>query len=382
MPPPPVRGLPRGLVPILAVAIVAVLALIGVSLSQRATPAPQLTSVSITTIPKGATIELDGKPAGAASDGVFVAQGLEVGRAYPVVARLAGYQPRQAVVQPRAGSNQVTLELEATAATVRLASTPSGAHVKIADADVGVTPMELTTLAPGQRATIVLQKPGYADVHADIDVPQPGKELQVELALAVSPDFARVHVQSDPPGAAIVRDGERLADVTPATVLVEAGRPQHFTVTLDHHVPIEIAAFTPPPGAEITKSVKLVDGVTLAVDTNAESAKISIAGAPHCQAQPAPLACVVGAGTYMVDVSGAAGAHAVRPVQVHGADVAVKIDFGFVDAPEGKKIVVGTGPAVKRAALEVGTRSVTIADDAGTHVATVKVRAGKTTKAE
>ncbi len=381
-PAPASRGLPRGLVPILGIAILAVLALIGISVSQRVnTPAPVLTSVSITTIPKGATIELDGKPAGAATDGVFVAQGLEVGRAYPVVARLAGYQPRQAVVQPRAGTNQVTLELEATAALVRLSTVPPGAHVILADADVGVTPLELTTLPPGQRATLVLQKPGYTNLTADVDVPRPGKELQIQLALEVSRDFARVHVVSEPPGAAILRDGERLADVTPAVVLVEAGKPQHFTVALDKHVPAELV-FTPAPGADITKTVKLPDGFTLTVESNATDAKLSVVGAPRCQAQASPLRCVVGAGTYTVEVTGAAGARAAHPVQVKTEDVALKIDFGFVEAADGKKIVLGPAPGVKRAALEVGTRSVTVADDAGTHVVSAKIRAGKTTKVE
>lgn len=376
------RALPRGLVPILGVAILAVLALIGISVSQRvSTPAPVLTSVSITTIPKGATIELDGKPAGAATDGVFVAQGLEVGRAYPVVARLAGYQPRQAVVQPRAGANQVTLELEATAALVRLTTVPPGAHVILADADLGVTPLELTTLPPGQRATLVLQKPGYTNLTADVDVPRPGKELQIQLALEVSRDFARVHVVSEPPGAAIMRDGERLADVTPAVVLVEAGKPQHFTVALDKHVPAELV-FTPAPGADITKTVKLPDGFALTVESNAVDAKLTVVGAPHCQAQPSPLRCVVGAGTYTIDVTGAAGARAAHPVLVRTEDVALKIDFGFVEAADGKKIVLGAAPGVKRAALEVGTRSVTVADDAGTHVVSAKIHAGKTTKVE
>ena len=318
--------------------------------------------MSITTIPKGATIELDGKPAGAATDGVFVAQGLEVGRAYPVVARLAGYQPRQAVVQPRAGSNQVTIELEATAATVRLASTPSGAHVRSRQADVGLTPIELTTLPPGQRTTILLQKPGYANLTEDIDVPQPGKELQVQLALAVSPDFARVRIESEPPGAAISREGQRLADVTPpAVVLVEANKPQHFTLTLDHHVPVDIPAFMPQPRRrEHEDGVKLVAGVTLTVETNGarqredhDRRRAALPGgavaarvhrrAGHVQrsTSPGPLA-----------------AHATRtPVQVRGADVATHFDFGLIEAAEGKKIVFGAGPGARESQIEAGART-------------------------
>ena len=380
--PVPAPRLPRGVVPGLAVMIVAVLALIAVAAWPRLFGGAPLTSVAITTIPKGATIELDGKPAGAATDGVFVAQGLEIGRAYPVVARLDGYQPRQAVVQPRVGTNQVTLELEATVATVAIESTPTGAHVLVAHVDLGATPISLTTLPPGQSAQIQLQKPGYLTATHEVHVPGPGKELQAQWALEVSPDFARVHFVSEPAGATILRDGERLPDLTPATILVAAGTPQHFTLTLDHHVPVVFPPFTPPAGGVLERAGKLADGRALTVETNAEQAKISVAGAPHCQAQAAPLHCVLAAGAYLVDVTGAAGAHATHPIQIAGNDVTARIEFGFVEAPDGKTIVVGTGPGVKRAALEAGTRTITIADDAGTHTASVEVRPGKTARVE
>ena len=52
--PAPARSLPRGVVPVLAVAILAVLALIGVAVSQRiSVPPPERAAVSITTIPQG-----------------------------------------------------------------------------------------------------------------------------------------------------------------------------------------------------------------------------------------------------------------------------------------------------------------------------------------
>jgi hypothetical protein len=381
--PAPAPRLPRGVVPILAVAIVAVLALIGVAAWPRLAGGKlQLASVSITTIPKGATIELDGKPAGAASDGVFVAQGLEVGRAYPVVARLDGYQPRQAVVQPRTGTNEVTLELEATAATVRLTSQPAGAHVIAADGkDLGVTPVELTTLPPRGHAKLILRKPGFLDLAEDLSVPGPGKELDIQVALELSGDFARVHLTSDPAGATISHDGERLADLTPATVLVEAGKPQHFTLTLEGRVPAEIPAFTPAAGADVAKAAKLVEGVHLTLSTNATDPKLSVAVVPGCQAAASTLSCLVAPGTYTVEVGGAMGVHIKKTVQVT-ADATVAIEVGFVEAPEGKKIVIGTAPGVARVALEAGTRTVTVTDDAGSHVATVKVRAGKTTKVE
>jgi hypothetical protein len=61
--------------------------------------------------------------------------------------------------------------------------------------------------------------------------------------------------------------------------------------------------------------------------------------------------------------------------------VAVKFDFGTVEAPAGKTIQVG-GAKVKKALFEVGVHTVTVVDDDGTtHDAKVTVAAGKTVTA-
>ncbi|MBA3458142.1 MAG: hypothetical protein H0T42_33990, partial [Deltaproteobacteria bacterium] len=117
---------PRGVIAILVTAIVATIALVFVAAWPRLF-GTEKTEVMIRTVPGGALVEVEGKNAGTAADGTLVVRDLEVGRVYPVVARLEGYEPRQAVVQPRAGSNAVTLELVALAPTVSIETQPSGA---------------------------------------------------------------------------------------------------------------------------------------------------------------------------------------------------------------------------------------------------------------
>src|SRR5207248_9258822 len=105
MPPPP----PRGLVTALAVAIVAVLGLVGIAAWPRIFGGRKTAPVTFVTVPKGALIEIEGRNEGTTTDGKIVRE-LEIGRAYPVVARLDGYEAKEVVVQPASGTNQVTFE--------------------------------------------------------------------------------------------------------------------------------------------------------------------------------------------------------------------------------------------------------------------------------
>jgi hypothetical protein len=92
----------RGVVGVLAAAIAVVLVLLAIVAWQRlGGSAKKMTNVTFTTVPKGATIEIEGRNEGTTTDGTLV-RSLEVGRAYPVVAKLEGYDPKTAVVQPQA----------------------------------------------------------------------------------------------------------------------------------------------------------------------------------------------------------------------------------------------------------------------------------------
>jgi hypothetical protein len=376
---PPPASTPRGLIGILSAAILAVLALAVVAAWPRLTSHKATTDVTFATNPKGATIEVEGRNVGTASDGTLVVHGLEVGRAYPVVAHLDGYEPKTEVVQPSAKGDRVTFDLHALAASVELDSQPTGATIEIEGKPAGTTPITLTTLPPSTHVAVTFKKSGYQDAVGELAVPGPGKTMRFVQPLSVNDDLARIKLDSDPPGAQVTQNGQLLAGVTtPAEVLVEAGKPQHFTLTLPDHVPLTIAPFTPERGAVgITKGGKLLEGAKLTIKTNLDNAKVTVSGAPHCKDLEVPGECVLAPGSYIVDFTGPEGARATHTVNVAAKPATTDFEFGTVEAAQGKKLAGG----VTKLALEAGTRTVTVTDDAGTHTATVKVKAGATVTA-
>ena len=381
---PRAAATPKGLIAILTAAIVATLALVVVAAWPRLMGGVKKADVTIHTTPAGATIEVEGKNAGTAVDGNLKVRDLEVGRAYPVVARLDGYEPKQAVVQPREGANDVTLVLAALAATVSLDSSPSGAAIEIDGVSAGTTPLIVRTLVPGKTVTVVFKKAGYKDATASLEVPGPGKETKLIQPLPVSADLARIKVTSEPPGAQVVQNGMVLASVTtPAEVLVEAGKPVKFTLTMPNKVPAVIETFTPGRGADgVVKHGKLVDGTLLNVTSNLEG-KANVGSAAHCANLELPAECMLAPGTYYIDVTvtpqNAVGGRVTRKVVVGSKAVNENVDFGYVEAPPNKVLQLGAGPGVRRALFEVGTRKVTVGGgDEPPKSVTVKVTAGAT----
>jgi hypothetical protein len=297
-----------------------------------------------------------------------------------VTARLEGYEPKSAVVQPQSGANQLTLQLAARSSIVVIESQPPGATVEVDSTDVGVTPLTLATLSPGTNVQVVLKKSGFSPTTSSVAVPAPGKEVRLVQVLAVSEDLARIRLESEPPGAQVVQNGQLLAGVqTPADILVEAGKPQRFVFTLPKHVPAVIDTFTPPRGATgVTKSGTLVPGSTLHIEATTD-AKVNVTLAPHCRELPTPADCVVAPGTYLIELV-VQGAKITRNVRVTADDRTEKFDLGFVEPAAGKQLLFG-GQKLKRLALEAGPRIVTILDEAGQRQVSVRVKAGATVTA-
>jgi hypothetical protein len=367
---------PRGLIAALSIAIVAVLALIAIAAWPRIFRGGETTQVTFTTIPKGATIEIEGRNEGTTEAGTLVRE-LVVGRAYPVVAKLDGYEPRTSVVQPQKGGSHVTFELIARTATVFLDTQPSGATVEVDGKALGTTPLTITTLAPASAAQYTIKKPGYHVASGTLDVPAPGKELRVLLPLAVSDELARIKLTSEPAGAQVYQNGQLLAGVqTPAEVLVEAGKTQRFMLALPGYVPAFIDPFAPARGAVgVTKAAKLVPGVAVKVEATHEG-RVTISGAPHCRELAPPAECVLAAGTYAVEFL-APPTRVTHQVAVAGKPLTDKFELGFVEAADGKQLEVG-GKHVKKALFEAGQRTVAVVEDGATKSVQVRVKANGT----
>ncbi|HEU4612579.1 MAG TPA: hypothetical protein VFS15_10900, partial [Kofleriaceae bacterium] len=127
------------------------------------------------------------------------------------------------------------------------------------------------------------------------------------------------------------------------------------------------------------KTAKLVPGTPLTLQATLEG-KLTVAGAPHCKDLVAPAECVLAPGTYNVDFV-ATGTKATHKVKVGTKPVTERFEFGHVEAADGKQIMLG-GKAMKKALFEAGLRTVTVADDAGTHNVQVRVKANGTVTAK
>jgi hypothetical protein len=373
----PAPGVSPNVIRALVAAIVVMCGLIGFVAWGRLFGGKKTTEITFTTVPVGAQVELEGHNFGSTTSGSLAVRDLEVGRAYAVVARLPGYVAKHEVVQPRAGGGQVEIQLTALAATVDVDTTPTGATIAVDGSPRGQTPVTLTTLAPSTSVTLAFGKPGYRAVTTKLEVPGPGSEVRIVQPLAVDEALARVKLSSAPSGATITQNGQLLAGVvTPAEVLVEGGKPVRFVIALPHRVPGVIESFTPPRGGDgIEKHVRLADGATLHVAANVEG-KISIAGAPHCQALALPADCVLAKGTYEIQLTGPATL--TREVTLGDRDRDERIELGFVDAGRGKQLVAAPGVLVHHMAIEAGPHQVTVSDEAGTHAVAIRVKPGAT----
>jgi len=368
---------PRGLIAVLSLAILATLALIAVMAWPRFFGNTGRANVTVHAV-DGATIEVEGRNAGTVRGGALVVPGLEIGRPYPVVARLDGYEPGSTIVQPRIGGSEITLQLAAQPATVVLDTIPTGATVAIDGKPAGTTPVTVTTLAAGTSVEVAFERAGYQRATARLAVPRPGKETRLVQPLVVTPELARVKLISDPPGAQVAQNGQLVPGVTtPAEVLVEAGKPVRFTLSLPDHVPLSLEPITPARGDELQREAKLVKGVALRVTATVD-AKATVTGALHCQALATPATCVLAPGKYAVEVTASPVGRFARKVTMTTRAQDVALELGIVEAAPGKLLEFGD-QGVRRAVLEAGSRQVTVKDEAGTHTATVSVKAGATT---
>jgi hypothetical protein len=362
-------------------AIVLLLALIAMVAYPRFTRTPT-TSVTIATEPAGATIEIDGSARGVSTGGSLTVAGLQVGRAYRVVARLDGHSPAETVFQPADGPpTNLSLRLVPRSSTVLIDSDPRGATVMAGTTELGTTPVTVTTFAPGSEVPVTFRQTGYAEVTRSIRVPAAGGEAQVLQSLTISPDFATLVVTSEPSGAEVYVDRKRQLGITTPTreILVESGQKHVVTVRLPKHAPATIAVTPGQSARNVPVHAKLVPGAAITVDANLE-ARGAVAGVKGCERQPLPFDCPVPAGKYTVEIETTRMVGATRRVvEVVDDTVEVRAAFGWVEAPAGKQIVLGARRAAK-VAFEEGTRKVQVADEAGT-VTPVEVRitAGRAT---
>jgi serine/threonine protein kinase len=146
----------------------------------------------------------------------------------------------------------------ARAPSVFVTSRPQGAQILVDGVETGLTtPAPITGLSAGAEVAVSVRLPGY-------DAPQPqtarveaGSQAQVLLALA--PSEHRVRIDSDPAGAAIIRDGA-VVGTTPAAIgplRVDYRDGADFVVRLDGYFDERVAVDWEAGAAESSVRVAL-----------------------------------------------------------------------------------------------------------------------------
>ncbi len=281
--------------------------------------------VTVTTIPRGATIELDGQVVGHARTGTLEIADLEPGRAYQVIARLEGHEATRSVVKLDAGPNAVTFELQALAA-LELDSDPTGAKVEVDGKLVGSTPFTLTSGVPGSTVALGFERVGYRTATARIQLPPRGNRKRFVQPLERSDEFVLVHFVSVPPGAEVRRTGQSSSvdhTYTPTDLFVEANQEQRFTLTMPKHVPFMIAPFTPIRGTRsLEKGGTLEKGATLRIEGRLGTARVT--RAPHCSDVTLPFDCTLAPGSYGVEYRGPDSTKLTRTVTMTSEDAVIR----------------------------------------------------------
>ena len=144
---------------------------------------------------------------------------------YSLEVRKDGYQPMQTALQIKAGDvSDQKVSLESLAKGLFISSRPPGADVFINGAkQSGQTPVTLP-LAPGQY-NLVLRLPGYEAYAGSVQVKDniQTRLEDVELREKSTSRVAWAQVETTPPGAEILVDGNPTGQTTPARVQVPAG---------------------------------------------------------------------------------------------------------------------------------------------------------------
>jgi serine/threonine protein kinase len=227
-----------------------------------APPAPADGQLIVSSIPMGATVEIEGR-AGQQWKAPQTVPGLTAGT-YKVTFSMPGYATETRTVQVTGGARTpIDVRLNAVKGFITVTGTPSGAHVLINGKDTGkVTPIEFL-VEPGTQ-TIIVRKQGFLDATTDLKVAvgqsvnyapklmAAGRTDNIQIVGSggvgklfggngSSQGMARIEIKSDPKGAQVMVNGTPLQKTTPLEIQVEPGN-YDITIQKDGFQPIHESA--------------------------------------------------------------------------------------------------------------------------------------------
>jgi len=162
---------------------------------------PAWATVSITSLPPGADVLVDGAVVGTTPVNAEILQGER-----DITLKLTGHKAWQEEIVVEAGMDLVVpgVSLIPADGLVFIRSNPSDASVTIAGEFQGQTPLEVS-LTPGERHEVTLFKAGYTSTSRNI---QTSPDEEAELRIDLEPVMASVRVAASPEDAQLYVNGE------------------------------------------------------------------------------------------------------------------------------------------------------------------------------
>ena len=175
---------------------------------------PGNSALAVQTVPAGAQVFLDGAPVGRGGFDGYVDLG-----DHEIAVRLDGYhdQQRRFTAEPEQRIDLGSIELLPKAATLAVASTPSGAAVLVDGTFAGSTPVRIS-LQPLQTHRLTVRKTGHELLESQIE---PGPGEIIERTFRLGSHTWRASVTSDIEARVTVNGVDR--GLTPAAVTVREG---------------------------------------------------------------------------------------------------------------------------------------------------------------
>jgi serine/threonine protein kinase len=223
-----------------------------------APPAPTEGQLIVSSVPLGATVEIEGH-AGQSWKAPQTVQGLAAGT-YKVTFNMPGYATETRNVQVTGGARTpIDVRMTAVKGFVTVASKPAGAQILINGKDTGkVTPIEFL-VEPGTQS-IVVRKQGFLDATTDLKLVA-GQSVNYTPSLMAAgrtdniklvgsggvgkllggngngSGMAQIEIKTEPKGAQVTVNGTPLQKTTPLAIQVEAGN-YDITIQKDGFKPI------------------------------------------------------------------------------------------------------------------------------------------------
>ena len=122
---------------------------------------------------------------------------------------------------------------------VEVRSQPLGAAVLVDGEDSGVTTNDTLVLpspAPDQ-VELTFRKAGHRDETRTVRLPLAAGEV---VSVTLQSDVSVTPVRTEPAGATVTLDGDRVADVTPVEIVLDPGREHVLGFVLDGYIPAEV----------------------------------------------------------------------------------------------------------------------------------------------